>query len=52
MDWPLDTGRTVFAQLIVLIPRRAFERSATRYPSQRRLRALTSYDQFLCLAFA
>ena len=46
------TGRTVFAQLMDLIPRRAFERCVARYPSQRQLRTFTCYDQFLCLAFA
>jgi hypothetical protein len=48
----MPTGRTVFAQLMDLIPRRAFERCVARYPSQRRLRTFTCYDQFLCLAFA
>jgi hypothetical protein len=46
------TGRTVFAQLMELIPRRGFERCVARYPSQRQLRTFTCYDQFLCLAFA
>jgi hypothetical protein len=46
------TGRTVFAQLMELIPRRAFERCVARYPSRRQLRTFTCYDQFLCLAFA
>ncbi|HSB77200.1 MAG TPA: IS4 family transposase [Candidatus Methylomirabilis sp.] len=46
------TGRTVFAQLMDLIPRRAFERCVARYPSPRQLRTFTCYDQFLCLAFA
>ena len=46
------TGRTVFAQLMDLIPRRAFERCVVRYPSPRQLRTFTCYDQFLCLAFA
>jgi len=48
----MPNGRTVFAQLMDLIPRRAFERCVARYPSQRRLRTFTCYDQFLCLAFA
>jgi hypothetical protein len=48
----MPIGRTVFAQLMDLIPRRAFERCVARYPSQRRLRTFTCYDQFLCLAFA
>jgi hypothetical protein len=48
----MPIGRTVFAQLMDLVPRRAFERCVARYPSQRRLRTFTCYDQFLCLAFA
>ncbi len=46
------TGRTVFAQLMDLIPRRALERCVARYPGRRRLRAFTCYDQLLCMAFA
>jgi len=48
----MPIGRTVFAQLMDLIPRRAFERCVARYPSQRRLRTFTCYDHLLCLAFA
>jgi hypothetical protein len=48
----MPSGRTVFAQLMDWIPRRAFERCVARYPSQRRLRTFTCWDQFLCLAFA
>jgi hypothetical protein len=48
----MPIGRTVFAQLMDLIPRRAFERCVARYPSQRRLRTFTCYDQLLCLTFA
>ena len=46
------TGRTVFAQLMDLIPRRAFERCVARYQGNRRLRTFTCYNQFLCMAFA
>ena len=46
------TGRTVFAQLLDLIPRRAFERCVVRYQGNHRLRTFTCYDQFLCMAFA
>ena len=48
----MPIGRTVFAQLMDLVPRRAFERCVARYPSQRRLRTFTCYDHLLCLAFA
>jgi Domain of unknown function (DUF4372)/Transposase DDE domain len=48
----MPIGRTVFAQLMDLIPRRSFERCVARYPSQRPLRTFSCYDQFLCLVFA
>jgi hypothetical protein len=48
----MPIGRTVFAQFMDLIPRRAFERCVARYPGQRQLRTFTCYDQFLYLAFA
>jgi hypothetical protein len=48
----MPIGRTVFAQLMDLIPRRSFERCVARYPSQRPLRTFTCYDQYLCLVFA
>jgi hypothetical protein len=48
----MPIGRTVFAQLMDLIPRRSFERCVARYPSQRQLRTFTCDDQFLCLVFA
>jgi hypothetical protein len=48
----MPIGRTVFAQLMDLIPRRAFERCVARYQGNRRLRTFSCYDQFLCMAFA
>jgi hypothetical protein len=48
----MPEGRTVFAQLMDVVPRRAFERCVTRYDGNRRVRAFSCYDQFLCLAFA
>jgi len=46
------TGRTVFAQVMALVPRRALERCVARYPGRRQLRTFTCYDQLLCMAFA
>jgi len=46
------TGRTVFAQVMDVIPRRAFERCVQRYPGARRLRSFSCYDHLLCLVFA
>jgi hypothetical protein len=46
------TGRTVFAQVMDLLPRRTLARCVARYPGRRRLRTFTWYDQLLCMAFA
>ncbi len=48
----MPTGRTVFAQLMDVIPRRAFERCVQHYRGQHRVHAFSCYDQFLCMAFA
>ncbi len=48
----MPTGRTVFAQLMDVIPRRAFETSVQRYRGRHRVHAFSCYDQFLCMAFA
>ncbi len=48
----MPEGRSVFAQLMDVVPRRAFERCVQRYRGNHRIRAFSCYDQFLCLAFA
>jgi hypothetical protein len=48
----MNPGRTVFAQLTELLPRRAFENAVARYRGQRRVRALSCMDQLLCMIFA
>ncbi len=48
----MPEGRTVFAQLLDVVPRRAFERCVKRYDGNHRVRAFSCYDQYLCLAFA
>jgi Domain of unknown function (DUF4372) len=48
----MPIGRTVFAQVLDLIPRRAFERCVARYRGAHRVHSFSCYDQFLCLAFA
>lgn len=45
-------GRTVFAQLMELLPVRALHRCAARYGGDRKVRTLRCLDQFLALAFA
>jgi len=48
----MNQGRTVFAQLLDLLPRRAFENAVQRYGGERRLRSLSCMDQLLCMTFA
>jgi hypothetical protein len=48
----MNQGRTVFAQLVELLPRRAFEGAVSRYGGARRVRSLSCMDQLLCMAFA
>jgi IS4 transposase len=48
----MNTGRTVFAQLLELLPRRAFDSAIERYAGEKKLRRFSCMDQLLCMAFA
>jgi len=48
----VNLGRTVFAQLVELLPRKAFDLAVRRYDGQHRIRALSCMDQLLCMIFA
>jgi hypothetical protein len=48
----MNQGRTVFAQLMSLVPHKAFARCVERYRGNTRLRSFTCWDQFLAMAFA
>ena len=48
----MNHGRCIFAQLVELVPRRAFENAVSRYRGDRRVRALSCMDQLLCMIFA
>lgn len=48
----MNSGRTVFVQVIELLPRRAFESAVERYGGQKNLRRFSCMDQLLCMAFA
>jgi hypothetical protein len=43
----MNQGRTIFAQLVELLPRKAFDRAVRRYRGQARFRALSCPDQLL-----
>ena len=46
------TGRSVFSQLLDLLPRYEFHECVRRYRGQYRVRRFSCLDQFLCMAFA
>src|SRR5437899_10422568 len=48
----MNLGRTVFSQLIAVLPDREFRRCVARYNGDNRLRGFSCWDQFLCMAFA
>jgi IS4 transposase len=48
----MNQGRTVFAQLMDLLPRRAFELAVERHRVSGRALALSCMDQLLCMIFA
>ena len=48
----MNQGRTVFAQLLDFLPRYEFDKCVARYRGDHRNRRLSTYEQFLILAFA
>lgn len=48
----MNQGRTVFSQLLRLLPDREFRRCVTRYDGDRRERGFSCWDQYLAMAFA
>lgn len=49
---PVNSGRTVFAQLMDFLPRHEFQKCVDRYNGNFRTRRFSCLDQFLCMAFA
>jgi hypothetical protein len=48
----MNTGRTIFAQLMDLVPLPEFRRCVDRYQGDYKSQSFSALDQFLCLAFA
>jgi hypothetical protein len=48
----MNSGRTVFSQLISFLPDREFRRCVARYGADRRLREFSCWDQYLTMVFA
>jgi uncharacterized protein DUF4372 len=51
-DAAMNSGRTVFAQLLERLPRRALESAIERYGGEKKLRRFSCTDQLLCMLFA
>src|ERR1700738_5041078 len=48
----MNTGRTVFSQLIEFLPHQQFQKCGARYGGGRYLKNLSCWDQYLAMAFA
>ena len=48
----MNSGETVFAQLIQHLPRYEFNQCVLRYHGNHKVRSFSCMDQFLCMAFA
>jgi hypothetical protein len=48
----MNSGRTVFAQLLEFAPHKAFARCVERYGGNRRVRSFACWDHFLVMVFA
>ena len=48
----MNTGRTVFSQIMDLIPRSVFDRCVHRYLGNYKVQKFTCQEQFRCMAFA
>jgi hypothetical protein len=48
----MNQGRTVFAQLVELLPRKAFDLAVRRYGGEHHVRTFSCMDQLLCMIFA
>jgi hypothetical protein len=48
----MNSGKTIFAQLIQHLPRYEFNQCVLRYHGNHKVRSFSCTDQFLCMAFA
>jgi hypothetical protein len=48
----MNTGRTIFSQLMDFLPIHEFRKCVERYRGNYKIRSFSCWDQFLCLAFA
>jgi IS4 transposase len=48
----MNSGHTVFRQLLQFLPRHEFNVCVTRYRGEYRVKKFSTFDQFLCLSYA
>ena len=48
----MNTGRTIFSQIMDLLPHWDFRKCVKRYHGDRKIQRFSCMDQFLCMAFA
>ena len=48
----MNSGKTVFSQLMDFLPLHQFRRCVEKYQGNRRVRSFSCLDQFYCMAFA
>jgi len=48
----MNSGRTIFSQLMDFVPLHEFRRCVRRYHGNRKVSRFSCWDQFLCMAFA
>ena len=48
----MNTGKTIFAQLLAHLPRHEFRRAVARHRGNYRVRSFSCWDQFIAMAFA
>ena len=50
--WGMNSGRTVFSQLIQHLPHKEFHKCVSRYQGDHYLKSFSCWDQYLAMAFA
>jgi len=48
----MHIGRIVFSQLVDFLPKKQFDKCVRKYRGNRRIKAFSCFDQYLCMAFA
>ncbi len=48
----MNSGKTIFAQLMDFVPAHEFRKCVERYNGNYKMKSFSCWDQFLCMAFA